>query len=101
STRNQGSFRSHAAKEKSCGTHEASKNPPRTDWPDRGQSSGNSYLLMKNTLLFSTLVVGLALTGCNKSTRTSTASNEPARSSYPSTTATTTTTTTTPATSTD
>ena len=28
---------------------------------------------MKNTLLFTTLVAGLALTGCNKSTRTSTA----------------------------
>jgi osmotically-inducible protein OsmY len=38
---------------------------------------------MKNTLLFSTLVIGLALAGCNKSTRTSTASNEPARTSYP------------------
>ena len=29
---------------------------------------------MKNTILFTTLVAGLALTGCNKSTRTSTAS---------------------------
>jgi hypothetical protein len=28
---------------------------------------------MKNTLLFTTLIAGLALTGCNKSTRTSTA----------------------------
>ena len=28
---------------------------------------------MKNTILFTTLVAGLALTGCNKSTRTSTA----------------------------
>jgi osmotically-inducible protein OsmY len=28
---------------------------------------------MKNTLLFSTLIAGIALTGCNKSTRTSTA----------------------------
>lgn len=28
---------------------------------------------MKNTLLFTTLITGLALTGCNKSTRTSTA----------------------------
>lgn len=39
---------------------------------------------MKNTLLFSTLVIGLALTGCNKSTRTSTASTSP---TYPSDTA--------------
>ncbi len=33
---------------------------------------------MKNTLLFTTLIAGLALTGCNKSTRTSTASSDPA-----------------------
>ncbi len=33
---------------------------------------------MKNTLLFTTLVAGLALTGCNKSTRTSTAATDPA-----------------------
>lgn len=32
---------------------------------------------MKNTLLFTTLVAGLALTGCNKSTRTSTADTLP------------------------
>jgi hypothetical protein len=48
---------------------------------------------MKNTLLFTTLITGLALTGCNKSTRTSTADTTvpPA-----TTTDTTTTTTTTP-----
>lgn len=34
---------------------------------------------MKNTLIFTTIAVGLALTGCNKSTRTSTASNDAAR----------------------
>lgn len=33
---------------------------------------------MKKTLLFSSLVIGIALTGCNKSTRTSTAANDPA-----------------------
>jgi osmotically-inducible protein OsmY len=33
---------------------------------------------MKTTLLFTTLIAGLALTGCNKTTRTSTASTEPA-----------------------
>jgi hypothetical protein len=33
---------------------------------------------MKNTLLFTTLIAGLALTGCNKSTRTSTADTAPA-----------------------
>jgi osmotically-inducible protein OsmY len=33
---------------------------------------------MKNTLLFTTLLAGLALTGCNKTTRTSTASTDPA-----------------------
>ncbi len=44
---------------------------------------------MKNTLLFTTLIAGLALAGCNKSTRTSTASNDPAVA--PSTTTTTTT----------
>ncbi len=33
---------------------------------------------MKTTLLFSTLLAGLALAGCNKSTRTSTASTDPA-----------------------
>lgn len=32
---------------------------------------------MKNTLLFTTLAAGLALTGCNKSTRTSTADTLP------------------------
>lgn len=43
---------------------------------------------MKNTLLFTTLIAGLALTGCNKSTRTSTAaSSDPALA--PATTATT------------
>lgn len=31
---------------------------------------------MKNTLLFTTLLAGVALTGCNKSTRTSTAAND-------------------------
>lgn len=51
------------------------------------------YILsMKNTLLFSTLVAGLALAGCNKSTRTSTAANDTA---YPATTTSSTTTTTT------
>ena len=50
---------------------------------------------MKNTLLFTTLIAGLALTGCNKTTRTSTADTTvPATD----TTATTTTTTTTPTT---
>jgi hypothetical protein len=49
---------------------------------------------MKNTLLFTTLIAGLALTGCNKSTRTSTADT-----TVPATdTTATTTTTTTPAT---
>jgi hypothetical protein len=46
---------------------------------------------MKNTLLFTTLIAGLALTGCNKSTRTSTADT----TVPPSTTDTTTTTPTT------
>src|SRR5688572_24977244 len=32
---------------------------------------------MKNTLLFSALIAGVALTGCNKSTKTSTAANDP------------------------
>lgn len=32
---------------------------------------------MKNTILLTSLIAGLALTGCNKSTRTSTAANEP------------------------
>jgi osmotically-inducible protein OsmY len=36
---------------------------------------------MKNTLLFSALIAGVALTGCNKSTKTSTAAND----AYPST----------------
>jgi hypothetical protein len=45
---------------------------------------------MKNTLLFTTLIAGLALTGCNKSTRTSTADT----TVPPATTDTTTTTTT-------
>jgi osmotically-inducible protein OsmY len=44
---------------------------------------------MKNTLLFTTLIAGLALAGCNKSTRTSTADTVP-----PATPDTTTTTTT-------
>lgn len=35
--------------------------------------AGHLIFIMKNTLLFTTLVAGLALTGCNKSTRTSTA----------------------------
>jgi hypothetical protein len=55
---------------------------------------------MKNTILFTTLVAGLALTGCNKSTRTSTASNTAlpsdtavAATSTPSSTSTTSTTT--------
>jgi osmotically-inducible protein OsmY len=56
---------------------------------------------MKNTLLFSTLVIGLALTGCNKSTRTSTAANDATRASYPADTTTTPTTTTTTTSSTD
>jgi hypothetical protein len=50
---------------------------------------------MKNTLLFTTLIAGLALTGCNKSTRTSTADT------VPPATDTTATTTTTPPTTTD
>jgi hypothetical protein len=44
---------------------------------------------MKNTFLFTTLIAGLALAGCNKSTRTSTADT-----AYPATPDTTTTTTT-------
>jgi osmotically-inducible protein OsmY len=42
---------------------------------------------MKNTLLFSTLIAGVALTGCNKSTRTSTAANDPAYTAPTATTA--------------
>ena len=74
------------------------KNTPRTEGNHGGQSAGNSNHPMKNTLLFSTLVVGLALAGCNKSTRTSTtASTDPAVAPA-TTTDTTRTTTTTPAT---
>jgi hypothetical protein len=51
---------------------------------------------MKNTLLFTTLIAGLALTGCNKSTRTSTADT-----TVPATDTTTTTTSTTTPTTTD
>jgi hypothetical protein len=51
---------------------------------------------MKNTLLFTTLVAGLALTGCNKTTRTSTADTTvPATDTTARTTTTTTTTPTT------
>lgn len=72
------------------------KNTPRTDGNHGGQSAGNSNHPMKKTLLFSTLVVGLALTGCNKSTRTSTtASTDPAVAPAATTTTTTTTPTTT------
>lgn len=49
---------------------------------------------MKNSILFTTLIAGLALTGCNKTTRTSTADT----TVPPATTDTTTVTTTTPAT---
>jgi hypothetical protein len=48
---------------------------------------------MKNTLLFTTLVAGLALTGCNKSTRTSTADTTVPATDTTATTATTPTTT--------
>lgn len=46
---------------------------------------------MKNTLILSLAVAGLALAGCNKTTRTSTASTEPAVAPSSSTTTTTTT----------
>jgi hypothetical protein len=49
---------------------------------------------MKNTLLFTTLVAGIALTGCNKSTRTSTADTTSPYGTTDTTAATTTTTTT-------
>jgi hypothetical protein len=45
-------------------------NRPATAGSVRAQPS---YSLMKNTLIFTTLLAGLALTACNKSTRTDTA----------------------------
>ena len=48
---------------------------------------------MKKTLLFSSLAVGLALVGCNKSTRTSTAANDATVAPAPATTASTSTST--------
>jgi hypothetical protein len=53
---------------------------------------------MKNTLLFTTLIAGLALAGCNKSTRTSTADTTVPATDTTATTTTTTTPTTTPTT---
>lgn len=48
---------------------------------------------MKKTLLFTTLLSGVVLTGCNKSTRTDTASTDPARTDTTATTSATSTTT--------
>jgi osmotically-inducible protein OsmY len=42
-----------------------------------GVSRPATHIPMKNTLLFSMLAAGLVLTGCNKSTKTSTAANDP------------------------
>lgn len=39
----------------------------------RSVALATSHSIMKNTLLFTTLIAGIALAGCNKSTRTSTA----------------------------
>lgn len=49
---------------------------------------------MKKTLLFSTLLIGIALTGCNRDTRTSTATTDTAAGTTPTTTSTAGTTTT-------
>jgi osmotically-inducible protein OsmY len=54
------------------------QNTPRTETGDGGQSVGNRIFIMKNTLLFTTLIAGLALAGCNKSTRTATDTTAPA-----------------------
>jgi len=51
-----------------------------------GSIGANSIPPMKNTLLISTALIGLAIAGCNKSTPTSTAANDP---TYPNSTSTT------------
>lgn len=52
-----------------------------------GSIGANSIPPMKNTLFISTALIGLAIAGCNKSTRTSTAANDP---TYPNSTSATT-----------